>query len=406
MGSSKINTLLPLDRWVQVVGLDPRHFRQVHTHHQADLTCQSVWKEHPWQHADVVSRDDVAHAIAMAEDTLAKHLGFRVLPDWEVGEMHAVPRAGDPTLYNAAGTNPQGFVLSLYLDFGYFVEGGVETLALIDDGVAIVYTDDDGDAYPETATISFATTVTDAQEIAVFYPGESEQNWEIRPFKTCGIAGGVCTMTFERQQFVVPDLIEALDPAAVDGDDDANFLPTVDVYRRYNDPEDMCSLIWKPRAGSCSTAACCADTTQSACLVVMDEQKGLVGLQPADYDAGVWTSTVFTEGRAPDRAQIAYRAGWRDMRKPYPLLQMDAEIERAVVYLAMSYLQREVCSCSNVEALFKYWTQDLAYSEPGGGTYRVAWRQLDNPIGTTRAALHAWELIKRRMPETARAANY
>ena len=406
MGDLEITTLLPLDRWAQIIGLDPRHFRQVTTTYKPNNTCAQVWKEHAWQESDAVSRDDVTLAIHQAEESFSELLGFKVLPDWTSGERHLLPRPADRSLYNKINMDLQGFNLNLPLRFGHFVEGGVMAQALIDDAVAVVYSDADTDGYAETATITFATTVTDEQELKVFYPGKSGAlNWEIRPFRTAVIAAGTATMTFWKHQFALEALIEALEPTDVDGDDNTQFLTTVDVYRRYSDPTNMAYLIWDPQAGSCSDE-CCTQDTQNACIVIRDYEQSRVGFQPGSYDADTeaWTAEDLNVGRTPDQLHVCYLSGYRDMRRTYPMIQMDPEFERAIAYYSLTLLNREVCSCSNIEGLKKHWTTDYAMSTPGGPRYEINAKMLDNPLGTTRAAVNAWNLINRRL--LARAVDY
>lgn len=406
MGDLDITSLLPLDRFAQIIGLDPRHFRQVTTTYKPVNTCAKVWKEHAWQETDEISRDDIVLALNQAEEQFSEHLGFKVLPDWIPGERHRTPKPGDKNLYHRQSLDIQGFNISLPLRWGHYVEPGVKTLSLISAGVAVTLSDADTDGYAETATISFATTVTDEQELAVFYPGKSgAANWEIRPWRTCAIAAGVATMTFWKHQLVLESLIEALEPDAVNGDLAANFLTTVDVYRRYSLPTDCCTMIWDFEADSCNDE-CCEPTTQTACLVPRDYETSIVGYQPATYDATTeaWTSAELEVSRAPDQLVVAYRAGYQDKRRAFPLIQMDVEFERAISYYALTLLRREVCSCSNVENMMNHWTTDMAVRTPGGATYNVSQDLLDNPMGTTRAAIHAWRLINRRL--IARAVDY
>ena len=405
MGDLEITTLLSLDRWAQIIGLDPRHFRQITTTAKTINTCTKVWKEHPYQEADAISRDDVTMAIQQAEDQFAEYLGYKVRPDWIVGERHITPQVGDVALYNKYAWDPQGFNLSLPLRFGHIIEGGVKTVTLIEDDVDVVYSDPNSDGYDELATIVFATTVTDPQEIMVVYPDKTMENWEIRPFKTCVISGGSCTITFLRHQFAIESLIESLEPTAIDGDDDANFLAHVDVYRRYSDPTNMCYLIWNAQAGSCSDD-CCGETSQTACLVIRDYRMSRVGYQPSSYDPVTeeWTANQLSVCRNPDQIHVCYFAGYRDSRRTYPVIQMDLEFERAISYYALTLLRREVCGCTNVESLINHWTEDLGQRTPGGSSYEVSRSMLDNPLGTTRAAILAWNLINRRL--IARTVEY
>lgn len=406
MGDFDIVSLLPLDRFAQVIGLDPRHFRQVSTTYKPNNTCATIWKEHAWQESDAISRDDIAEALHQAEEVFADHLGYSVRPEWVVGERRRTPQPADKGLYATASLNYQGFNLSLPLRRGHFIQGGIKTHTLVHASVGVVYSDADTDGYAETATITFATTVTDEQELAVFYPGKSgADQWEIRPFRTCAIAAGVATMTFWKHQFVLESLIEALEPGEVNGDLNANFLTTVDVYRRHTDPTSQCTFIWDPLAESCN-GECCDPTSQSGCLVPRDYDAGIVAYQAATYDAttGEWTAADLTEGRNPEQLLLYYYAGYQDKRRKYPLIQMDPEFERAICYYALTLLRREICSCTNIEGLMNYWTTDMATRTPGGATFQLSSKVLDNPMGTTRAAVNAWNLIQRR--SLARAVDY
>lgn len=405
MAETDIKTLLSLDRWAQIIGLDPRHFRQVTTEYKPNTTCTKVWKEHAWQEQDQVSREDVLNAIQQAEIDMSLGLGYKVMPTWEISEIHQTPKPADVSLYNRYAMDPQLFNLSVKLTWGQYITGGREAKTLIDADVAVVYSDVDGDGYEETATISFATTVTDCEELAVFYPGETgADKWEIRPFRTCSITAGTATMTFWKHQLVLPDLIEALSPEAVNGDDNTQFLTTVDAYRRYNDPSLMAWLIWDPRYGDCGVA--CAQTTQAACLIPRNYETSMIGYQAASWDdvEEAYTAAELTIARNPDQIQVCYRAGFRDMQRDYPYLQMEPEFERAVAYYALSLLKRELCGCSNIEATFTRWTEDMALLTPGGSRYNISDDVKNNPFGTTRAAQLVYRLIRQR--RLASAINY
>lgn len=396
-------TLLPITRWAEILGIDPLHFHQVTYTDHAVQTCTKVWKQYSWQEADQIGRYDVAHAIQQAERQISQYLGYKLLPVWEYAERHNTPRPANPELLYRSFRDPSGYNLAVQADWGKFVEAGVETKSVIEAGVAITYSDEDGDGFDETATISFTTTVTDEDEIAVFYPDESgADEWEIRPLYSVCISGGTCTVQFWRVQCVDPDLIEAMNPEAVDGDTDANFLTTVDVYRRYNDPETQATLVWNPNLFNCSactdsdTTCCpvCGQTTQTACLSPKDYDRGWLMYRPASYDDGTWTTECLTCARNPDQVIMYYRAGLQDRKKDRPTVEMDNQWERAVALLALTLLDRQVCDCNAVRNLTSYWTEDMGRQSPGGGSFQVTERNLDNPFGTTRAAIKVWNMIK------------
>jgi len=393
-------TLLPLDRWAEIIGIDPRHFRQVTTSVKKLTTCSNVWMQYSWQQVDQVARYDVADAIQKAEMAIAQYLGYKLLPTWEYGEYRLTAKPGNPELLGISNYDIQGYRQSVKADWGHFIEAGVEAKSEIEANTAVTYTDDDGDGYYETATVTVTTTVTDDEEIAVFYPCEDgADEWEIRPLRSVSISGGVATIKMWRHQLVQPDLIEALSPDAVDGDVDANFLTTVDVYRRYNDDSEQATLIWQNNLINCncstSTTCCptCSQTTQDACLMPKDYESNILMYRPASYSDGEWSTAVMTCNRNPDIVQIHYRAGFRNQKLNQPMLKMDPQWERAVAFYALTLLDRDLCGCNPVKALADRMREDLARQTINGSSFQINDRVLNNPLGTTRAAVMAWNMI-------------
>lgn len=214
-----------------------------------------------------------------AEDTAAKYLGYYPLPKWISEEEHVLTSSYVPEYYGFA--NSRGMPKSVLTRWGKVLELGVKALSLIEADAAIVYSDSDGDGYDETATVSVITTVTDEEEIAVFYPDETE-SWEIRPVEI-SLSGGTATITFRRELAVLPDLIERMpspsDPhLVIDGDDDANFLTTVDVYRRYTDTSQQVVFYVEPDV-SCSGG--CSPTEATGCGYIRDANRGIVAYKQA-----------------------------------------------------------------------------------------------------------------------------
>src|SRR5678815_4128134 len=93
------------------------------------------------------------------------------------------------------------------------------------------------------------------------------------------IAGGLCTITCRREQLVLKTLLEALDARPVAGLSAGNFLTTVDVYRKYNDPSVQVELVWRG-SGSCTSCdidgcVACGLTIQNGCLTTKDRNLGI-----------------------------------------------------------------------------------------------------------------------------------
>ena len=252
MARAETVTLLSLDRFAQVIGMNPLHFCQVTSAALGESTCAKVIPQYDWQWNDSTSREGIARAIAEAESRIARLAGYWPLPRWTVDERRLTTQPAFRELYNTSWADVRGAPQFVQTEFGQFISGGVEAKTLISAGAAVVYTDADSDGYPETATIAVATTVTDPAELSVFFPGVCGSSvWEVRPLKRVTSAGGVATIVCRREQLVKPELLESLDPSPVDGDDNANFLTTVDVYRHWNDPQQQVMMLWGAGISAC-----------------------------------------------------------------------------------------------------------------------------------------------------------
>lgn len=429
MARASTRTKLPLDRWAEIIGLDPRHFNQITITEKEVHTCDTVWKQYAWQENDQVGREDVAIAIRQAEETLEHHLGYRLVPSWEVDERARTSIPGAVELFNVNAIDARGFAQHVPARWGHFISGGIEAKTFICTAEVaapapappptclLAYSDGDNDGYAETATVTAPTTVIDVEEIALYFTatdtGDSagDDAWEIRPFRSVSISGGVVTIKLWTHQLVLPNLWEAFDPTAVDGDDPTNFVTEVAIYRHWNDPQQQVQLIWSPRPSSCDCGdADCADctfATQWGCLLAKDHRIGLVHFRPATWDAdeAIFNSAGFSVSRSPDRVRLWYYAGLQDNRRRWPRLQMDSSLERAVAFYSVTLLDRKLCGCNNVEKAVQKWSEELNLAT-GEARYEISDKWLDNPLGMTRGAVFAWQLINQQGRGIGHAVRY
>ncbi len=106
-----------------------------------------------------------------------------------------------------------------------------------------------------------------------------------------------------------------------------------------------------------------------------------------------------------------YYAGNRDAKQRYPTLQMDPTWERAVAYYAVTLIDREMCGCTNLEALANRYREDLALIEStptGSRSYQLGRQNavLTNPFGTLRGAVFAWQTATRDNMQLGRAVQW
>lgn len=410
MALASIKTKLSLDRWFALMGINPLHANQVRLDDADNALCSDIYFQYNWQTADHISREQLAQTIAEVEEEIESWLGYHMCPDWEVDEWRPTLRPMNAEYVNYNVHDVRGYRQTVRADWGYFISGGIRAQTLVEAGVAIAYTDEDGDGYKETATVIVNTVAQDPNEIVIFYPGKGgDDAWEIRSTEV-SIAVPVATITFRREQAVIPDKLEAfnIEGAEAIGTVDADFLDKVDVYRRYNDPQAQASFLWEPLAtglcGTCGGTGCtvCAYSTQTGCLILRGEpRQSLVGYWPAtwnedtlDFDRDTWAVS-----RQPDVVRLYYYSGWRDKNSRY-VSRLSADWERTVAYMTAARLPRPPCDCS--ADTWRYWREDLNLAsgdENGPATYnpllsRVGLANpLDNPFGSKRGELMAWRKI-------------
>lgn len=385
MARANTASLMSLDEFAAILGIHPLHFNQVVVDGLAPAsTCGQPFVQYTWQQADSISREEIAQAIDDAERQIEMHLGFRLKPTWEA----------DSVPFN--GINPN----RAYAPHGYVTVGGQEIVHLEQAGAGVVYTDADSDTYFETATITVPVSATDSTEIHIYYPGHyGSPEWEI-PIVSCTIAAGVATIVSRRERFVTEANLERLDARAVDGLVNANFLTTVDVYRRYNNAAVGVTYRWHnyiTTCGCCSpTCAACTLATQDGCLIPEDGRLGVVKIMPATWDGTEHTAvTCFTQCSMPDYATLYYKAGL-----PLEYNHIRNEFRRAIAYFAAALLDRPLCACDHIDVLAKRMQTDLALAQasPQGSTsYRFSQlgKLLDNPLGTRQGAMYAWRFIQK-----------
>ena len=415
MARASTPTLLSLDRWAAIIGYAPPGFNSAYSNiiFPGELNCKYIW-QHEWQGHDAVSREEIAREIALAEQDIAAYMGWWPAPRWIAQDVKMYPRFHRPEYYEGAGVNVRFQLKSIKTSYGKVIEPGQRAVTLLGQptvaGGGVTFSDDDGDTFSETVTVTQATTLTDECEIKVYFTGHAgEPEWEIRPARTKAIAGGTFTATFYAWQFINPDLWEAFPlhslggTAAVDLDA-GSYVTQVDVYREYNDPTATSAVFyWEPEPSDigggicscCGGSGCvrCTLTEQNGCATIRNAEVGWLSLSPATYDAvdGVWDSATWSVCRNPDQIKVYYYCGNlselnRAGRRCDGLSDTWA---RVIAHLATARLRRPLCDCSGVSSLVDWLQTDMAVSTREESR-TVLWDDLSNPFGTRRGEMEAY----------------
>lgn len=408
--------LLPLESFRRIIGWNPFHFWGLaNSTVPVTSACNALVKQYAWQAADAAGRTEIQEAILTAEKRLRDHLGFSVAPHY-VTETLTWPRFHDRRAWNLSHTDGDGRWLSVRLSEGHVRAVGVETRTLIDGAVAVTYSDEDGDDLDETATISVATTVTDSDQIAVYFGAsdrlDSEavgEKWRIAPLSV-SISGGTATIKGRAWQFVKPLKYEGVGTAALDPATAANFVTTVAVYRRYTNPDgnttatSQALLIWEtpPWPDWALCTGCSSGTDNStdpaaeaygiARAGIRDAAAGIVAPGRAAYNAttGVWSATNWGICRPPDRVTVRVLAG-----VALEDGQMARRWQTVVARLAAAELARPICGCEMANRELYRWQFDLARAAGANDEqFAISAQDLDNPLGTRRGQVLAWKEVK------------
>ncbi len=421
MARAETPTLLGLDRFAKIAGINPAHFNQTGAvsldpaiFPLSDNKCNDIWFQHSWQDADSISREDLARAIYDAEQEIAREIGYTLAPQWVANEVHSYPRSFYRDVYGV-GLNVRGQFKSIKPRYGKFIEAGRRAVTLIGDSATVVYTDSNSDGFFDIATITTATTLTDVCELKVYFEDEAgAQEWEIREPRTKAIVGANVVFTFDSWLFVDPDLWEQYpdsdgNPTQIDISTVANFVTTVDVYREFTDfTQASAQFFWERQpvrnvnqifCGSCGGVGCevCTLITQDGCLHVRNVKTGIVVPVPATFDVADnrWEGAAWTECREPDQVKLWYFAGELDERflrdeSCQPLSNFWAH---TIAWLATARLERPFCSCGNVTAWATDLRTDLAFTGTDTSFFITTEMINQNPFGTRRGEVKAWQRV-------------
>lgn len=384
MARSDSITLLPLDRWAQLMQVPLTHFNQLNGL-KAPVTCDDVW--------DQDSRDMLAWNMQLAEEMIAQELGFWPAPKFIVNERH---------LFGQTGVRADWGNAEIKTDYGYVECYGTEQLTLVQADATVEYMDLDNDPLgrEETAEIGnaiYADLPACAEEcqVAVFFrvadgaKDAADAAWEIRPL-TVDIDGSTMRIRAESSLFVRPSLwdLTAMD---CNGSDEpnkykwefqtANLVSQVDVYCRTINQQSPVTLLWD---GVCDCTGICQHKTQTACAYPIDLKRGFFAPRPSSWNGTTNIDAAPTYSIPPESIKVSYRSG-------YPLnsrCRMDARLERAIVKLTNVLLPEPPCEfCGEAK---QHWHDDRKPIDPlTPEAATMPWDLYE------RGALEAWRIVKR-----------
>lgn len=422
------HNIMPVESWRKTMGYHPFHFWGFADTDLLKLTsaCNKVVPQYSWQSRDMVSRHSIEQAIQSAESRLREYLNYSVGRRF-VTETKDYPRPAHYGHQFIGAATADGRWQNVRLSEGHIRNVGVETYELISGGLAVTYSDADGDNVEETFTVTFATSVSDVDQLGLYFAeadrldGEGvSERYRINPI-TIKLASGTATVKGRSWLLAPPIKYEGfaydgsgLDPAAV-----ANKVTTIDVYRRYADPTgtttgtSQAMLIWESEPYP-PWAVCCGSTGLTfedgrrdpaaeayaiGRVQVRNAKLGEVGIGRATYDAdtGQWNANEWGTYRQPDRVTIRYEAGVKIDGVESPALQSvrKGDWDLIVARLACAEMPRRQFACEQANQEIYRWQFDLARASGANDEqYRISDSDLNNPLGTSAGAVYAWRQIQ------------
>ncbi len=344
MSRSSIKTLLTLEDYAKVMAIPGWLFNQCsHPGMARRGPYDQVFYQTGYFGDEelIIGRDQIARAISQAERKIAEILGYWPAQRYIEEEQTPMPLKSD-VVYPKMQTR-----------WGMLQAFGVKTTTTIAEDLTVSYSDEDGDGYDDTATITInlidAASVSDLCRLIVRPDGYGE-SYEIAPLEAEEQADGSIELTGKRWLFVLPSIWNTDEQASLD--DDADFVTTVDVYEESTDTTDQVTLIWS------ATLDNFAQSTQSAFGLIEDQRVGLFRVLPATYGDGAWVRATLAKTRLPDFYKYNYLSGYKDEFNDCSF-EMNQELKQAVVSLANLYLPYDPAGVDFTRERFREDTEEI-----------------------------------------------
>lgn len=428
MARADVRTILPLDTYAQIFGLNPLHFNgarlpdvspEPFTTSTPGVNTQSVnqrpiWHQFEWQDTGNVSRDELARGIQQAEFDIAEFLGYWPAPTWVSQELVRYPRPYRNDLYGS-GWDVRSQREGIKTKWAKIIQPGRRATTLIGTatvaGGTLVFSDPNADGWNTLATITLATTLTDECEIKVYFANENaDPTWEIRPAKSVSIAGGFVAITFDSWLLFDPDVTNAIptgEVTAINASLASSYVTSVEVYREYTDfTQASAQFFWEREPDTtfpvicpcCNGTGCeaCSLIGQDGCVAIRDGDNGVIAATPAEYDSEDqrWEKVRWAECRAPDQVKVWYYSGLiSENGLRGACNQLDRALARSIAILATARLTCLFRAETSLANMVDYYRRDAAESFADGSTIFTPPDILSNPFGTRRGEVEVYRSL-------------
>ena len=428
MAYSSSNTKLSINRWGELMGINPYVLNGVQVGScidaQIPYDCEQVWTQYRWQSAANATREQLGLAIKEATEDVEWKLGYPVAPTYIEKENIMLKHAEGGAL---AKTN----TVLLYLDNKKIISAGRFNEDYVNTPTEMVTEDLDGDGFEESLRLRFymgtSDSLTDEQVQRLLEP---DKNWGVWIDVEGYFVGAWKESLYNMPEPIVINLmseVDIVDPTLVtyylqfhyhlrdvmdwkyisQHPPHGGYLPpdicVDDIHQRFKlfekfpepETEDEPFVRIYCREDSTCTENC-AEQILPGILEVVDADSGLVAItlaQPVmeevapeqEVFVGFECATSSVEC-LPYRVEIDYLAGAQGEH---------VFMEHEIAKMAAARLPMPVCECGNYGVANSYRDDYAVYDK--SAPRRATARLLDNPFGTRRGEVEAWMAIQKHI---------
>jgi hypothetical protein len=445
-----------LDEWAQIMGIEPAHFNGATADpiaHSLCSECVQLWPQTPGQNSAMLSREEVALAIASAEQDIESYLGVPLKPTLKCKTFAYQPCGSPSALVPTSVWDHRNWGLAPQKLPSYYVgdcpvfSWGQETYESLafpskEEGT-ISFVDLDGDNFSETALLiaylEDPEVVPRPCEVTLFYPdGCGDPLQQICPLRNVVVdysddtGLGEIRIEVWAWQLIRPELWSA--PVGGGDGNAACQVSAIDLLDSnvYVEELEVCHHTFKPwtpmvefgveqtgQICGCDSDGChiCSPQTFPGCLLAGTRAPGFVVPVPARWDDEECGWVAYTPldlnclGVTPSFVRIHYWHGCIDdgCDPSDPSAATCHALKQVTAILAAARLPKTVCACDCTDyAWFDGLKRDLSYSTRSEGTFFLSQELVNNPFGTRSGEIQAYrklKLLKSRLCQTNRVSG-
>lgn len=397
MAIAHTKSIICLDDFARYFGIHPVQFNCLSLVNcpgfigQQQETCDDFWFQYPWQTNKLVSIEEVATGLALAEAEIEAFLGTPICPRW-VCENVAIP--DHYKIDHKWASHVWVEDMAFQLKWGCVCQFGQPTFDLLSTP-ALVYADSEGDGFFESASFVYNVPVgVDPNDIEFWHVGG-----EIGPICSSDIVRSFnattndWTVTIPSWLLVKPEKYYqhnfTFDIRVLEACDSDNYVDEIEL-RHVTKSDCLPEAIVEAPELSCECH--CDNTEIPACLRALNKDDTLVRLKLGQYGEGenadcyeaTCCPTLCNVGR-PTSIKVFYQAGCH---------RYQSEFKEAAMILAATRLPQSLCTCGCIQNRIQRWQKEASIQTDGSGvTSAFIIQDLDNPFGTRYGEIEVYKRL-------------